>query len=347
MKQSVKTELRRLACQILIWCAITFLPALLMFAVTKNLPNARMLLESEWYLIRNYCIIYFVNYCLLVPFVLNRKKKVWFWVLNLLLIALLNIGLFHVDFRATGLHGKALFSYAAGVLLYIFLMFLSVLAASAMWYYYRGLDLKDRLTAEKQKHTEAELAWLKSQINPHFLFNTLNNISGLVKVDADKAQDSIAQLSDLMRYAVYETDQPAVPVDREVEFLTNYIDLMRLRVNEKCRVETDFRIEYKTNVAPLLFISPIENAFKHGVSSNRPSFISIALSSREDGIRFTCSNTNYPKDDLNRSGSGIGLPNLERRLALIYPDRYTYHQGLSHDESLDADVWNVEITIRP
>lgn len=95
---------------------------------------------------------------------------------------------------------------------------------------------------KKQKEVEAELAWLKNQINPHFLFNTLNNISSLTQIDADKAQDTLMQLSDLLRYAMYETNKPKVPLEGEVEFMRNYIELMKLRCNEMTRVNSQFRI---------------------------------------------------------------------------------------------------------
>ena len=181
------------------------------------------------------------------------------------------------------------------------------------------------------KHTEAELAWLKNQINPHFLFNTLNNISSLTQIDPDAAQDAIAQLSDLLRYAMYETNKKTVPISGEVEFMRNYISLMKLRCNEKTEVKTTFNIEQDVEIAPLLFISLIENAFKHGVSSSRSSIIDIHLEQKNHSVIFTCDNTNYPKDDADRSGSGIGLENTRRRLELMYADHYTWQNWLEND----------------
>ena len=193
---------------------------------------------------------------------------------------------------------------------------------------------------EKAKNTEAELAWLKSQINPHFLFNTLNNISSLTQIDSDAAQNAIAQLSDLLRYAMYETNKPKVPLDGEVEFMRNYIDLMKLRCNEKTIVNYQLSIiNDQFEIAPLLFVSLIENAFKHGVSSSRPSSIDIRLEQTDNQIVFTCDNTNYPKDDTDRSGSGIGLENTRRRLELMYPDSYSWEQSLQNDR------YHVRITI--
>ena len=198
-----------------------------------------------------------------------------------------------------------------------------------MWIGFR--QIRQQLKDEQTKHTEAELAWLKNQINPHFLFNTLNNISSLTQIDPDAAQDAIAQLSDLLRYAMYETNKKTVPISGEVEFMRNYISLMKLRCNEKTEVKTTFNIEQDVEIAPLLFISLIENAFKHGVSSSRSSIIDIHLEQKNHSVIFTCDNTNYPKDDADRSGSGIGLENTRRRLELMYADHYTWQNWLEND----------------
>ena len=138
---------------------------------------------------------------------------------------------------------------------------------------------------------------------------------------------------------MYETNKKTVPISGEVEFMRNYIELMKLRCNEKTEVKTTFDIEQNMDIAPLLFISLIENAFKHGVSSNRPSKIDIRLVTEGDDLVFTCDNTNYPKDDADRSGSGIGLENTRRRLDLMYPDHYTWQQWLEND------IYHVRVTL--
>jgi LytS/YehU family sensor histidine kinase len=144
-----------------------------------------------------------------------------------------------------------------------------------------------------------------------------------------------------MRYAMYETRHETVPIQGEVEFMRNYIELMKLRCNNKTEVNAQFTIDNsQLTIAPLLFISLIENAFKHGLSSSRPSKIDICLEQQDDSLVFTCDNTNFPKDDTDRSGSGIGLENTRRRLDLIYPSRYTWEQ------SLEGDIYHVRITLK-
>jgi LytS/YehU family sensor histidine kinase len=231
--------------------------------------------------------------------------------------------------------------FFGGFLMFLVLNCMIAAIAIGIRHFIHTRQIRQQLKEEKAKNTEAELAWLKNQINPHFLFNTLNNISSLVQIDADKAQDAIAQLSDLLRYAMYETNKNTVPLQGEVEFMRNYVELMKLRCNDKtivnCQLSTD---NNQLTIAPLLFISLIENAFKHGVSSNRDSRIDITLTNDEHQLTFVCENTNFPKNDTDRSGSGIGLENTRRRLDLIYKDRYMWEQ------TLEDNIYKVKITIQ-
>lgn len=183
----------------------------------------------------------------------------------------------------------------------------------------------ERRELEKIK-TEAELKNLKNQLNPHFLFNTLNNIYSLIAFSPEKAQQSIHDLSKLLRYVLYDNQQ-FVPISKEIVFIENYIALMKIRLSDAVQVDVNIskQINPDTKIAPLLFITLIENAFKHGVSYSEPSFIKIDL--HEDGNkRIVCQieNSYFPKNDQDKSGSGIGLVNLQKRLALLYPEQYTF-----------------------
>ena len=150
------------------------------------------------------------------------------------------------------------------------------------------------------------------------------------------------QLSDLLRYAMYETNKPKVPISGEMEFMRNYIELMKLRCNEMTEVNSQFIIHNaQLEVAPLLFISLVENAFKHGMNSNAPATIDIRLEQQDDTLIFNCDNTNNPKPTKDRSGSGIGLENTRRRLDLLYPGRYTWEQEITPE-----NIYHVKISIR-
>ena len=304
MKKIEKSNIWLLLVQAAVWAVlITALP-LATFLGTHNWEATSTSLLLMWQEFRGPLIVYFINFYILGPYLFFRQKYWIFALCNLLLI----LGVNYV---------------AIGILHFI-----------------RVRQIRQQLLDEKAKSTEAELAWLKSQINPHFLFNTLNNISSLTQIDADAAQNAIAQLSDLLRYAMYETNKKTVPIAGEVEFMRNYTALMKLRCNEKTIVNSEFRVQdSKYEIAPLLFVSLIENAFKHGVSSSRPSKIDIQLKQSDNRLVFICDNTNYPKDDTDRSGSGIGLENTRRRLELMYQGRYTWEQ------TLQDDIYHIKIGV--
>lgn len=283
-------------------------------------------------------ILFLANHYILVPYLYEKKYRILFWILNMLLIVVANYPL--LSFNPSGMPKEVQEGFYSYLVILILVNFIIVVFALGLRYIIRQNKIQERLKEEKHKSTEAELNWLKNQLNPHFLFNTLNNISGLTCIDADAAQEKIAQLSDLLRYALYQSNDKKVTLTNEIEFMHNYIDLMKLRCNDKTTVEVNLPDENKSVlIAPLLFISPIENAFKHGTSSSRESIIRINLTYDDKCIIFECDNTNLPKNDKNRSGSGIGIENLKRRLELIYPGQYTYEQ------SIENDIYHVKITI--
>ena len=183
------------------------------------------------------------------------------------------------------------------------------------------------------KRIEAELKNLHNQINPHFLLNTLNNIYALIAFDADKAQTAVQELSRLLRHVLYDNQQNFVTLDKEMDFIRNYIELMRIRLSANVRVETkiDVRPDSRTEIAPLIFISLIENAFKHGISPTEPSFIRIHFSESPGEIHCEITNSYHPKSVADKSGSGIGLEQVRKRLELTYPGHYDWQQGVSED----------------
>ena len=317
------------------------------FLSTQDLKATRTSFYVIWGLFQSPLVVYFANFYLLGPY-LFFKRRHWLFVLtNLVLILGLNSQFFILYLRRNtipnmpAMDANMWIGFFGGFLVFLVLNFVIAAVAIGIRHFIRTRQIRQQLKEEKAKNTEAELAWLKNQINPHFLFNTLNNISSLVQIDADKAQDAIAQLSDLLRYAMYETNKKTVPLQGEMEFMRNYVELMKLRCNDKtivnCQLST---INNQLAVAPLLFISLIENAFKHGVSSNRDSRIDITLTTDEHQLTFICKNTNFPKSDTDRSGSGIGLENTRRRLDLIYKDHYTWEQ------TLEDNIYKIIITIQ-
>ncbi len=325
--------------QVILLVLLMVMPALINYFTSFKVSTIGETLKITYFMVFPVVIVYLVNYYLAVPYLFFKKHRVIFVLANILLIVVANNGFLWFDPRSLPIYARA--GYYTYITIFIVLNFLIVGCALGLRYIVRLNDIQRKLNEQKQKNTEAELNWLKNQLNPHFLFNTLNNISSLTQIDADAAQDSISQLSDLLRYALYQSNQKMVPITGEIEFMRNYIDLMRLRCTEKTSVDVDMNVgNGNMMIAPLLFISLIENAFKHGVSNSNDSFIRIGMKTEDDTIIFSCANSNFPKTDKNRSGSGIGIENLRRRLQLIYPSHYEYKQNM------EGDTYMVEIRIK-
>ena len=221
-----------------------------------------------------------------------------------------------------------MFFFLRNAMLYLLVVGVSVaIRMTGQWY--RAENIRKDL---ERSRSEAELQNLKSQLNPHFLFNTLNNIYSLIQLDPDRAQQTVHDLSRLLRYVLYDSSRPTVPLKAEMDFLGNYIELMRIRLPRHVRLDVSLpENPSHTLVAPLLFISLVENAFKHGVSNDRPSFIDIDIREEEGVLACRIENSFFPKSGADRSGSGIGLANLCRRLEMIYPGRYEMKYGQHGD----------------
>ena len=190
----------------------------------------------------------------------------------------------------------------------------------------------------------AELGNLRSQINPHFLLNTLNNIYALTAIDHTRAQSAIQQLSNMLRHMLYDNQEQLVSLADEVQFIENYINLMKIRLPQTVDVKFEKELENPhTKVAPLLFISLVENAFKHGISSTEPSFIHMSMTQKGNSLCVIIENSNYPKSEKDRSGHGIGLQQVQRRLDLAYYERYEWTKGVSDDGTVYSST--IKITL--
>lgn len=188
-----------------------------------------------------------------------------------------------------------------------------------------------QLAELEKKNLEQQLAYLKYQLNPHFLMNTLNNIHALVDIDSERSKEAIIQLSKILRYVLYESNHERVPMTKEIEFLDNYCLLMRMRYGDKLSFTANNPDDVTgMMVPPLLFITFVENAFKHGVSYQNPSFIAIDCKRckgkhGEERLLWTCRNSKHAKADttaIPRQG-GVGMANVRQRLDLIYGNDYS------------------------
>ncbi|MFA6335450.1 MAG: histidine kinase [Bacteroidales bacterium] len=269
-------------------------------------------------------IVFYTNYFIFINNYLFKKHLANFLFYNVLLIIFiaLAIHLCH-ELLNPGHPSPPLYIWLLrDSIIFMFTATLSVaIKVTVNWYKTEN----QRQEIEKEK-AAAELKNLKSQLNPHFLFNTLNNIYSLVSINPAQAQYAILSLSQLLRYVLYDNNQLTLPLSKELSFVKSYIELMTLRLSEKVKLSVsipDPEEDKGLLIAPLLFITLIENAFKHGISPTGESKIDILIELNElNTITCKIENSYYPKSDMDRSGSGIGLENLRKRLDLIYPGKY-------------------------
>jgi LytS/YehU family sensor histidine kinase len=212
---------------------------------------------------------------------------------------------------------------------------------------YRRLVEKNDIEKQKQlteiKLKEASLKLLQGQIHPHFLFNMLNNLYGLLKEDVESSREVIMKLSELLDYMLYECDKPKVLLKNEIKFIENYIELERIRHDENFNVKTSFLSDInEIEIAPLVLFPFVENAFKHGFHNPTQSYIQMNLEINENKLQFKIENhisDIKPDRYLKQEGKGIGLKNIKDRLELIY--KYKYSLDITNNES----VFNVKLEI--
>ena len=330
---------------LMVWMVIILVPVL----NSKMLEEVHVSLENiliAWLKIAPYLLIFIIHNSLIAPRLLLRKHRyVWYLVVNLLTItAVFSLVAIYekyapYDTEPYILNGKASFTDLAiywNILLGFFMTGLNM----GIKLLYRSLRDEQQMEELKRQNLQAEMDYLRYQINPHFFMNTLNNIHALIDIDTEYAKSAVIELSKMMRYVLYESGSETISLKKDIQFIENYIELMRIRYDSRIDICLDYpaTIPNKVAIPPLLLIVFVENAFKHGVSYNHASFIHIRIGYRDDAVTAVISNSRHEK---SRPGTtGIGLENVKKRLALIYQDNYT----LSIDDS-DPAVYTVKLII--
>jgi LytS/YehU family sensor histidine kinase len=217
------------------------------------------------------------------------------------------------------------------------LLFFTGMTIWMIWWLIVQIKSIVRLKREKK---QVELLHLKSQVNPHFFFNLLNMLYGLVDQDPAKAQQVILQLSDMMRYSIYEGQNDLVTLGDEITYLENYMELHRMRYHKQIDIRFEVDVEDRTvQLMPLLFIILVENAFKHGVEKLRKdAFVQIRLKASRKHIDFSIEN-NFDVEQVSEK-TGIGLTNLKQRLELAYFDRHELEIDSPH-----ADIYRIRLSL--
>lgn len=271
---------------------------------------------------------FYMSYLVLVPSLLMRKHVVWFFV-NVVL-TFLGLGLV-TNIANNLVHAQPLMLITSqSLLLNVYLgqiVFFTILTIVAVLLRFQERNhQKEIMTAHQhEEQVTAELDRLRNQLNPHFLFNTLNNISALADINTENAQEAISRLSQTLRYVIYQSAEKEVPLESEIEFIHNYVNLMLMRYTDLLHINMSMPKDTQDiRIAPMLFVSLLENAFKYGASSQHDSSIDISIKLSQTTMKFSISNTILPEQEINRTySSGLGLTNLRKRLELLYPQRYS------------------------
>ncbi|MGY0392483.1 sensor histidine kinase [Bizionia sp. KMM 8389] len=315
---------------VLIWLTLFCLPYLLSYGQEQELDRIK---AHFWIPLFFSALIFYFNFLVLIDRFLYPKKTVQFIIINTVIIGFF---LFMKEYIENNFFQDILKNRLENTNRveppFKMAVYLQLLSYLAPLFFSIALKSTKRWVKTENERKEAanfklksELQHLHYQLQPHFFFNSLNNIYSLVDISPEMAKSSIHSLSKLMRYMLYETNLEVVPLTKEIDFLKKYIDLMKLRVSRKTIVNYQFpEVETGIQIAPLLFISLIENAFKHGVSASKESDILIEMQTENQQVTFTISNTNFPKLIDDKSGSGIGIPNIKKRLALLYPGKHSF-----------------------
>lgn len=290
--------------------------------------DSQYLIYRNWLSLTSILLAFYSNYFVLVDYYFLKNKKIQFYTLNLLLIVILYFLIAYIIANPIfhpSLNGRPIREIRSGALTTVQVI-LPIILSIGMCV---GLKVnthlnKNKLLLQQVKQTQlnAEIKYLKYQVQPHFLFNTLNNIYALIDTSPNKAKQSIHTMSKMMRYLLHDASNNKVPLVKEIEFLERYIDLMQLRVSSNLALEKNFPIvNQPIKIAPLILITFIENAFKHGIDAIKGSYITINLEIEKEHMKYSVINSSFPEKEKN-TDSGIGLENLKKRLGILYPNKF-------------------------
>lgn len=325
-----KKKILNILLHIIIWSIFFVLPLFVIPLSSEYLlaNNTRLTI----YLINTVFLIifFYLNFYIILPKLYFSKKYLWF-VISIFAL-LISFGLITI-FAAYSINPKNLIlERQTGLFRNYFSHFILIFVVSLL------LSYRERYKRIEQEKIKAELDALKSQLNPHFLFNTLNDIYGLALTKSHKTADSISKLSLLMRYVLTKANSDKVLLQDEINHLQTFVELQKIRLTEKTKIKFDVIGSIKSKqIQPLLFINFVENAFKYGVSNEYETQINIQISLNDDVLNFNISN-----DKINRNSkisNNIGLENIRKRLNMIYGDNST----LKIDETESTFMVNLTI----
>ncbi len=319
-KRKVRLLKNRNFQHILFWC-LSYLILINILKVSAEIQKIDLIYAAVFHL--PLFLVVYLNLKVSFP-LFFEKGRYLIYLLSLLVVVLPGVGFYFllfnhwIDHIFQGYYFIAYYSFWD-----ISLFFVIYLSASGLLHLARSWFQLQELEKEK---TSAELKALKSQLNPHFLFNSLNSIYSLARKNSSLVPEKIVQLSDLMRHIIYESDVEFIPLEKEVEMVKNYIELQNLRSVEPDRIKLEIKGEIKgKKIAPLLFLPFVENSFKHGIKGGRnDSYVRIKIETSGKSLFFSIENNKGENVEIADSKyKGIGIENVKKRLELVYPGKHS------------------------
>jgi len=273
-------------------------------------------------------IAVYINLILLIPFFLVRRRYLFFLitiVALLFLASLFNEFVFNslIDLLFPEFYFISYYSLLdLSKFFIVFLGLSSLLKLSKEWF--QLIDSKQKLSEVEKEKAEIELKALRAQVNPHFLFNSLNVLYSLALKESKESPDAIIRLSDILRYVIYESNKEYVKISAEIKLINDYLALQSYRIDDSSEISFNSQSDVDNDIAPMLLLPLVENSFKHGIKGDlKDTYVKIDLSSDSTGIRFEIENNRveFSKNE-EYEGKGVGLANIKHRLDLIYPDNH-------------------------
>lgn len=340
MKIGKKHALGENLLYLLVWSAIILVPVL----NSQMLSELHVNLDEAWIVWRQiipYMVIFLIHNHLIAPRYLLKKRYALYLLSNVIFVTIVFV---IIDFYQMNIGHVSLYGSFTNHEVYwniLFALFMNGTNGGIKLLYQSLLD-EQQLLRLKEENLRAEMTSLKYQINPHFFMNTLNNIHALIDIDTEAAKSAVIDLSKMMRYVLYDSEREMISLSADLQFLRNYIELMRIRYTDHVQITIDApqTLPEKVAIPPLLLIVFVENAFKHGVSYNHPSYIHISLFYADEKMTAIISNSRNPQPTSPTRQGGIGLENVRKRLDLLYGPH-----GYSLDICQEEERYTVKLVI--
>ena len=346
---------------------IVFAAPLFMFQNNEAFEWAKMI--SAWKSVIPFFLIFLLNHFILVPYVLFRNKRLGYIISAVIIIILFSFTMnfldnagprrprqpdemvlkpgppldpLNPDTRPNRMPppGKKANPFPYPPFINSIIIAILILGFdTGIKMITRWSKLEQEQTLLEKENVQNQLAFLRNQVSPHFFMNTLNNIHVLIDINTEEAKEAVIKLSKLMRHLLYDSESDLVPLEKEVEFIVSYINLMKLRFSEKVDITLQIPDEIpQRKIPPLLFTSFVENAFKHGVSYQEHSFIDVSFDLDNTNLHFNVKNSIHKENAMDEA-SGIGIENSIKRLDLIFPGSYNL------DINENDNVYQLKLTI--